>query len=73
MSAAIQPAAFDWRTGDYASVYAARAERLRRLRAAPALLPGLKAYYAEHLAEFINEWGVTLDPRNALRTPRARC
>jgi hypothetical protein len=45
----------------------ARIERLQRVRANPVLLPALKAYYAEHPAAFIAEWGSTLDPRNVER------
>jgi phage terminase large subunit len=63
------PAPFDWRNPDYAAVFAARAASLRRLRANPAALPALKAYYRETVADFINDWGVTADPRNALLTP----
>ena len=58
-------AEFDWRDPDYAAVYAERAERLKRLRADPALLAGVKAHYAEHPADFIHDWGMTFDPRNA--------
>lgn len=28
------------------------------------MLPDLKLYYREHIAEFINDWGMTYDPRN---------
>lgn len=66
MSAA---AAFDWRNPDYAAVYAARAARLARLRAQPDLLPALKAHYAENVATFIADWGITVDPRNAFLKP----
>lgn len=68
MAANLQPA-FDWRNPDYALVYVARAERLRRLRERPDTLTALRAYYAEHVAEFVDQWGVTADPRNALLQP----
>lgn len=29
------------------------------------MLTGLKEYYADHPADFINDWGMTFDPRNA--------
>ena len=29
------------------------------------MLAGLKAYYADKPADFINDWGMTFDPRNA--------
>lgn len=56
---------FDWRHPDYAPIYAERAERLRRLRADPSLVPAVKAHYASHPADFIHDWGLTFDPRNA--------
>ena len=34
------------------------------LRANPDMLPGLRAYYRNHLADWINDWGITIDPRN---------
>lgn len=56
---------FDWRAPDYTRTYEERAERLKRLRADPALLTGVKAHYADHPADFIHDWGMTFDPRNA--------
>jgi phage terminase large subunit len=60
-------ASFDFRNPDYRSVYVARAERLKTLRADPLLLAQMKLYYADHIAEFISDWGVTHDPRNVER------
>jgi phage terminase large subunit len=60
---------FDWRNPDYRPIYAERAERLARIRAQPDILPGVRAWYAEHLADFINDFGVTSDPRLALLHP----
>ncbi len=54
----------DWKNPDYDAIFRKRAERLERLRADPALLPSLRAFYAEHPMEFINDWGMTFDPRN---------
>lgn len=56
---------FDWRNPDYVTIYRQRLERLERLRAQPELLPGVRAWYRDHPADFINDWGVTFDPRNA--------
>ena len=61
--------AFDWRQPDYRPTYAERAARLARIRARPDILPGLSAWYADHLADFINDFGVTADPRLALLHP----
>lgn len=58
---------FDFRNPDYARVFAERAERLNWIRANPDKLPALKAYYADHLADFINDFGMTVDPRNVER------
>lgn len=55
----------DWRAPDYAEVFKARVDRLTRLRADPAMLAGVKAHYAAHPADFIHDWGMTFDPRNA--------
>lgn len=56
---------FDWRNPDYVSVFKQRAERLARLRADPALLESVRVYYRTHLDDFVNDWGVTVDPRVA--------
>ena len=58
---------FDWRSPDYRPVFEERIERLKRLRADPGILPGLKAFYADHPVEFITDWGMTFDPRNVER------
>lgn len=57
----------DWKRPDYAGVYAERAARLALIRSTPGMLEGLKAHYKEHPADFINDWGMTFDPRNAER------
>jgi phage terminase large subunit len=58
---------FDWKNPDYTPVYAARIERLKRLRAHPKDLPAIKVFYREHPAQFITDWGMTFDPRNPER------
>ena len=50
---------------DYDAEYRRRSERLERLRADPSILPGLKEFYKNHPVEFITDWGMTFDPRNA--------
>ena len=62
----VEPPAFDWRNPDYTPILAARVQRLRRVRAEPQMLAALGQYYRTHIADFINDWGVTADPRNAL-------
>lgn len=58
-------AEFDWRSPDYAGIYADRTERLERLRQDASLLAGVKKHYADNPADFIHDWGMTFDPRNA--------
>lgn len=58
---------FDFRNPDYRPIFAARLERLARIRKSPDMLPDLAAYYRENPAQFINDWGVTFDPRNLSR------
>ncbi len=60
-------ASFNWREPDYRPIWTERFERLQRLRADPGILPGLKAFYADHPVEFINDWLCTFDPRNVER------
>ena len=64
--------AVDWKNPDYGPVWAERIRRLKVLRELPdeekaAQLAKLKAYYKDHPADFINDWGCTFDPRNAER------
>lgn len=68
------PFKFNWKSPDYIQVFDWRIERLRRIRAAVVAegkeqrtLPALKAYYREHPAQLIIDFGMTFDPRNAER------
>lgn len=58
---------FDFINPKYIEVFSRRAERLSRIRANPSELPALKAYYKANPVAFINDWGMTFDPRNAER------
>ena len=55
---------FDFQNPDYAAIFRERVERLNRIRENPDSLPALKAYYRDHPAQFIEDWGLTFDPRN---------
>jgi phage terminase large subunit len=55
----------DWKNPDYAPVYAQRQARLSAIRSTPGMLDGLKGHYRDHPADFINDWGMTFDPRLA--------
>lgn len=59
--------AFDWKAPDYAAVFAARMRRLAWIREdkTGARLAALKVHYRGQPADFIDDWGVTFDPRNA--------
>lgn len=61
---------FDFRNPDYASVFARRLGILRRLRdpqEGPGRVAMLKAYYKIHPWQFVEDWGMTYDPRNLER------
>lgn len=59
--------AFDWRLPAYAPVWAERQRRLLWIREdkTGVRLARLKRHYRDNPADFINDWGVTYDPRNA--------
>ena len=50
---------------DYDEVYRGRAARLGRIREPGYDVAALKAFYKDHPVEFITDWGMTFDPRNA--------
>lgn len=56
---------FDFKNPDYVAVFQERARRLAWIRENPDRLSALKAFYRENPAAFINDWGMTEDPRNA--------
>lgn len=47
-----------------ADTFRRRLARLAKLRSDPKLLASVRAYYRDHPADFINDWGCTFDPRN---------
>lgn len=56
---------FDWRHPNYSAVFAERARRLKWLQENPDKLPAIREYYRTHIADFINDWGCTVDPKRA--------
>ena len=58
---------FDFRNADYPAVFKRRLEFYNNLKAHPERIPAIKAYYRDHIADFINDWGCTFDPRNTDR------
>ena len=57
----------DWQTPDYKAIFTERARRLEAIRSNPDQLPVIRAYYRDNIADFISDWGMTADPRNAER------
>lgn len=68
MSAIIdEKPAFDWKNPDYLAIFAQRAQFLQDIRTGKVKLAKLKRYYKENPADFINDFGMTVDPRNIER------
>lgn len=61
------PFPFDFKNPDYTEVFNWRLERLNNIRNNPKVLPALRSYYKTDPAQFLIDWGVTFDPRNAER------
>ena len=61
------PFTFDFKNPDYIEVFQYRAELLKKLRESPEILPTIRAHYKNDICQFINDWGVTYDPRNVER------
>jgi phage terminase large subunit len=59
--------AFDFLNPDYAAVFKRRLRILGKLRADPSLVPVMKAYYKLNPWQFVEDWGMTYDPRNLER------
>lgn len=57
----------DWKSPDYTKIYEARSARVKAIRETPGMLPGLKEHYKTNPVDFINDWGMTFDPRNIER------
>lgn len=55
----------DFTNPDYSQVYKERGKRLENIRANPEILQQLKQYYKTRPADFIDDWGMTFDPRAA--------
>ena len=54
----------DFKNPDYVSIYQWREKKLKQLRANPFLLSGLRDYYKDNPIDFMEDWGMTFDPRN---------
>lgn len=56
---------FDFKKPDYTAEFQRRAENLKRIRENTGSIIALRSYYKENIADFICDWGMTADPRNA--------
>lgn len=66
--AASTPPGFDFKDPDYIPIFQQRLDRLAWIREDPqARLPAIFAHYKANPWDFINDWGVTFDPRNGER------
>lgn len=54
---------FDFRDPKYGPVITRRVETIAKLRADAPLLEAFITHYRQHPADFINDWGMTFDPR----------
>jgi phage terminase large subunit len=61
------PPGFDFKNPNYSDVWDRRIRRLEWLRQHPDEFKVCKLYYRQFPADFIDDWGVTFDPRNADR------
>ena len=59
----VLPPWFDFQQPQHGKVLKVRLAALQNLRANPDLIPAIKDHYRENPADFINDWGVTFDPR----------
>lgn len=57
--------AIDWKHPEYTPVLQERQRRLTWIRANPKKLARMHRHYRDNPADFINDWGMTSDPRNA--------
>ena len=55
---------FDWRNPNYQEVFDQRLSRLAYIRANPAVMPQMREFYRENPADFINDWGIIVSPKN---------
>lgn len=56
---------FDFKNPNYGAVWEHRTKMLLTIRENPEMMDGIKQYYKNNIAQFITDWGVTYDPRNA--------
>lgn len=57
--------AVDFWNPNYTKVFKKRQERYLKIAANPNLILGAKTYYSQRPADFVEDWCITYDPRNA--------
>jgi phage terminase large subunit len=62
-SARAPVALYDWKAPDTAAVIRQRVENLKRIRTNPDKVPQLRSFYRSNIAQFISDFGITVDPR----------
>lgn len=55
---------FNWFNPDYGPIWAKRVKMLAKLRTDPHALAAIKVYYRDHPADFVSDWGTTVNPNN---------
>lgn len=57
---------FDFKNPNYSQVFQERVNVLNWIRADPDIrVPNMRRFYRDNIANFIDDWGTTFDPRNA--------
>lgn len=56
---------FDFKHPDYAIIYQKRSGMLKNLRESPEILDSLNVHYKSNPVDFIGDWGMVSEPRNA--------
>ena len=54
----------DYKNPNYSEVYAQRSARLNQIRSNPELLQACHVHYKSNPWDFVNDWGMTFEPRN---------
>lgn len=54
---------FDYKNPDYTPIFQQRMKMLAKLRLDPSLVTAAKTHYKDNAVDFINDWGMTFDPR----------
>lgn len=56
----------EWPPASYNAIFAERHEEILRVENNPVLIQGMKSFYRDgNIIPFIEDWGITIDPRNA--------